>query len=154
MKYLIYKYIKEHKNFYQSKSISQSSLNSEIVSKLKKQNIFTIYDLLTASKETIKSIFNNNSSNAVEEIDEYIFSISSDITDELDNFPPLEEWNEFLDAVNELMSINPLTCALCGEMPSAYTINLIDDCHINICSNCAEKSKNQIYNFLVRRNLW
>lgn len=153
MSNLITEYIENHKDLFQSKTIDKCSLSIEIILVLKKQNILTVYDLLTASEKTIESIF-NSSFNAIEEINEYIFAIHSDITDELDNFPPLEEWNEFLDAVNELMSINPLTCSWCGRRPSAYTINLTDNCCINICSNCAKKTRKIIYNFLVKKNLW
>lgn len=153
MNYLINKYIKEQKNIYQTKTIAQSSLSNEIILTLKEQSILTIYDLLTASEEILESIF-NNTPKSLEEIQEYIFSIHSDIMDEMDSFPKLEEWNMFLDAVNEQVSLDPLTCVLCYENQSAFSMNIADNININVCNECSKKIKEKICDFLITRDLW
>lgn len=60
----------------------------------------------------------------------------------------------FLDTVNELMSLNPLTCVVCGEKPSAKSMNIADGININVCNECAMIIKKKICDFLIIRDLW
>lgn len=152
MKNLIDEYIEKNKTILIKKLILDSSLSSESKAILINNNIYTIYDLLTAENK-LKKIFYFNP-NSLEEIEDYIFSLKTDITDEIDNFPQLNEWNMLLDALNEKMSLNPLTCVLCDEKPSAYSINVASNESINICNDCASSIKNRINSFLVDKDLW
>lgn len=149
---LIQDYIEQHRDSYIKKLIADSRLSPETRSTLLESNILSFYDLLTASEDRLETVF-KNCRNGLEEIEDFIFYIQSDIIDDLDSFPELEEWNMFLDAVNDVMSIDPLKCSLCFENPSAYSINIANERYINICENCAGKIKVQILDLLINKGL-
>ena len=149
---LIDKYIQNNKSVYMETLISDSSLSSESKTILINNNICTIYDLLIAANKLEKLFYFNPC--CLEEIEDYIFSLKSNITDELDCFPELEEWNVFLEALDEIVSLEPLICALCGKHSSAYSIRIADEQYINVCDNCAAIIKKHIYTFLNEKDLW
>lgn len=149
---LIDEYIKRNKRNLSKIQIFDSELSSTSKIVLINNNIRTVYDLLI-SEHKLKKIFCSKPQ-SLDEIEDYIFSLKSDITDELDCFPQLEEWDMFLEALNEVIGLDPLTCILCGENPSAYSINLADNESINICYTCAETIRKNIYRFLNERELW
>jgi len=152
MEKLIKDYIEQHRDLYIEKLISDNSLSPETRSILIENNILSFYDLLIVSKDRLETIF-KDSYNGMEEVEDFIFYIQSDIIDELDSFPELEEWNMFLDAVNDVMSIDPLKCSLCFENPSAHSMNIANERYINICEKCARKIKAQILDLLINKGL-
>lgn len=149
---LIDEYIKKNKQNLSKILISDSELSSVSKIILNNNKICTVYDLLT-SEHRLKMLFQSKPE-YLEEIDNYIFSIRSDITDELDCFPQLEEWNMLMDALNEAIGLDPLTCVLCGKNPSNYSIDLANNESINICDTCADIIRKNIYRFLIERELW
>lgn len=153
MKELIIEYIEQHKEVYIQSLIVDSNLSTKSKSILIENNILSIYELLTIPKATSKLI-SAISSDSAEEIADYIFSIHSGIIDELDSFPELEEWNMFLDAINEIMSLDPLKCALCMERKAAFSMNIANQRYINICEVCAERIKVPISDFLISKGLF
>lgn len=88
------------------------------------------------------------------ELKDYLLELENNIVNSFDDFPPLEEYNMFLDAVNELMTLDPLRCVLCGKMPSTYKLNIADNTYINFCKDCGYKIKDSIYSFLSDKCFW
>ncbi len=138
---------------YKNTMIKDSDLSLKTKKMLVNNNILTIADLLWRNPNTYKDFLGYNKASVLE-LDEFLLELETDIINELDNFPILEEWNMFLDAINELMSLEPLTCAMCRELPSAFSINLADNRYVNVCCVCADKIRNQVYEFLDDTHLW
>lgn len=135
------------------KSIKDSCLSGDSQNFLIDNNIITLLDLISMNLDNLEN-FSGYRKSYGREIQNYLFEIENEIINNLSDFSPLEEWDMFLDAVNELMSLNPLTCVLCGENPSAISMNIAEQVDINICEECSNKIKENIYSFLSEKCLW
>ncbi len=138
---------------YKCKSINDSSLSDGSKNMLLDNNINTLLDLICLNPDCINDFFGYKQAYGTE-IEDYLLELENNIVNSFDDFPPLEEYNMFLDAVNELMTLDPLRCVLCGKMPSTYKLNIADNTYINFCKDCGYKIKDSIYSFLSDKCFW